>query len=142
MDVRVMISRRYCFFCCFFLYPKAPLAHEEIPCRQSAEVLRGVGADNVESEINAIALSLTEDAGAGEPNCFKRKYSCDTLRCLLAVFNQLSVSCHHVLCAMISKKPAQAPMPRCCRRCVGVTNMVFTIIAMFLLTNSEERLFY
>jgi len=133
----VMIIPSILFFLLLFLVPESPrwLMKKSL-VDKAREVLRGVGADNVESEINAIALSLTEDAGAGETKLFQKKYSFAILcAVLLAVFNQLSgINVIMYYAPMIFEKAGASTNASMLQAvAVGVTNMVFTIIAMFFI---------
>jgi sugar porter (SP) family MFS transporter len=125
------------FFILLFFVPESPrwLVKKGL-VDKARGVLQKVGAANVEAELGDIVNSLKEEAGAGVTRLFQKKYSF-AIMCavLLAVFNQLSgINVIMYYAPMIFEKAGASTNASMLQAvAVGVTNMVFTIIAMFLI---------
>ncbi len=125
------------FFVLLFLVPESPrwLAKKNY-IDKARGVLQKVGAANVESELNDIVNSLKEESGQGMTKLFKRKYKF-VIVCavLLAIFNQLSgINVIMYYAPMIFEKAGASTHAAMLQAvAVGVTNMVFTIVAMFFI---------
>ncbi len=125
------------FFVLLFLVPESPrwLVRKN-HADEARKVLQKVGAANVESELNDIVNSLKEEAGQGMTKLFQRKYNF-VIMCavLLAIFNQLSgINVIMYYAPMIFEKAGASTNAAMLQAvAVGVTNMVFTIIAMFFI---------
>jgi len=103
---------------------------------KARSVLQKVGAEHLESELADIVKSLKEEAGEGATKLFQKKYSF-AIMCavLLAIFNQLSgINVIMYYAPMIFEKAGESTNTAMLQAvAVGVTNMVFTIIAMFFI---------
>ena len=125
------------FFILLFFVPKSPrwlVKKKEIA--KAKDVLITVGAENVESELDDIVNSLREEAGAGITKLLQKKYRF-VIMCavLLAVFNQFSgINVIMYYAPMIFEKAGSSTNSAMLQAvAVGVTNMLFTIIAMFFI---------
>lgn len=120
-----------------FLVPESPrwLVKKSFVDR-ARDVLRKVGAINVEAELADIVDSLKGEAGHGATKLFQKKYSF-AIMCavLLAVFNQLSgINVIMYYAPMIFEKAGASTDASMLQAvAVGATNMVFTIVAMFFI---------
>ncbi|MCL5028193.1 MAG: sugar porter family MFS transporter [Bacteroidetes bacterium] len=125
------------FFLLLFLVPESPrwLVKKNL-VDKARDVLQKVGATNVESELSDIVNSLKEEAGQGITKLFQKKYNF-AIMCavLLAVFNQLSgINVIMYYAPMIFEKAGASTNSAMLQAvAVGVTNMLFTIIAMFFI---------
>ena len=125
------------FFLLLFIVPESPrwLVKKNF-VDKAREVLQKVGAANVESELSDIVNSLKEEAGQGVTKLFQKKYNF-AIMCavLLAVFNQLSgINVIMYYAPMIFEKAGASTNSAMLQAvAVGVTNMLFTIIAMFFI---------
>lgn len=125
------------FFILLFLVPESPrwLVKKTL-VDKARTVLQKVGAANVESELADIVASLKEEAGSGVTRLFQKKYRF-AIMCavLLAVFNQLSgINVIMYYAPMIFEKAGASTNASMLQAvAVGLTNMVFTIIAMFFI---------
>ena len=125
------------FFLLLYYVPKSPrwlVKKKEID--KARDVLKKVGALNVEAELNDIVNSLKEEAGAGKTKLLQKKYGF-VIMCavLLAVFNQFSgINVIMYYAPMIFEKAGASTNSAMLQAvAVGVTNMLFTIIAMFFI---------
>lgn len=125
------------FFILLFLVPESPrwlVKKNYVDLARS--VLQNVGAANVESELNDIVVSLKEETGRGVTKLFQKKYRF-VIMCavLLAVFNQLSgINVIMYYAPMIFERAGASTNSAMLQAvAVGVTNMLFTIIAMFFI---------
>ena len=125
------------FFSLLFFVPKSPrwlVKTKQID--KAREVLKKVGASNVDSELNDIVASLKEETGAGETRLLQKKYRF-VIMCavLLAVFNQFSgINVIMYYAPMIFEKAGASTNSAMLQAvAVGATNMLFTIIAMFFI---------
>jgi len=125
------------FFMLLFLVPESPrwLVRQNRADR-ARSVLQRFGAANVESELNDIINSLKEESGRKATKLFQKKYRF-VIVCavLLAIFNQLSgINVIMYYAPMIFEKAGASTNAAMLQAAaVGVTNMVFTIAAMFLI---------
>lgn len=125
------------FFILLFLVPESPrwLVKKSL-VDKARGVLQKVGAKNVEGELSDIVNSLKQEAGTGATPLFQKKYSF-AIMCavLLAVFNQLSgINVIMYYAPMIFEKAGASTNASMFQAvAVGMTNMVFTIIAMFFI---------
>ena len=125
------------FFVLLFVVPESPRwLVKKNRVDEAREVLQGVGADNVESELNSIVESLKEESGGAITKLLQKKYRF-VIMCavLLAIFNQLSgINVIMYYAPMIFEKAgASTNFAMLQAVAVGVTNMIFTIIAMFFI---------
>ncbi len=125
------------FFLLLFIVPESPrwLVKKNL-VDKARDVLQKVGAANVGSELSDIVNSLKEEAGQGVTKLFQKKYNF-AIMCavLLAVFNQLSgINVIMYYAPMIFEKAGASTNSAMLQAvAVGVTNMLFTIIAMFFI---------
>ncbi len=125
------------FFILLFFVPNSPrglVKKKEID--RARDVLKTVGAANVESELNDIVNSLREESGKGRTKLLQKKYRFVILcAVLLAVFNQFSgINVIMYYAPMIFEKAGSSTNSAMLQAvAVGVTNMLFTIIAMFFI---------
>jgi MFS transporter, SP family, xylose:H+ symportor len=125
------------FFILLFFVPESPRwLVKKSRVTEAQSVLEKVGAENVASEISEIVNSLREEAGQGAAKLLQKKYRF-VIMCamLLAVFNQLSgINVIMYYAPMIFEKAGASTNAAMLEAvAVGVTNMVFTIIAMFFI---------
>jgi sugar porter (SP) family MFS transporter len=125
------------FFILLFLVPESPRwLVKKNRVNEARLVLQKVGADNSEEELSAIISSLKEEAGQNTARLFQKKYSFAILcAILLAVFNQLSgINVILYYAPMIFEKAgASTDLAMFQAVVVGMTNMLFTIVAMFFI---------
>jgi MFS transporter, SP family, xylose:H+ symportor len=125
------------FFLLLFLVPESPrwLVKKTL-VDKARSVLKIVGAENVEAELTDIVNSLKQETGAGVTKLFQKKYSF-AIMCavLLAIFNQLSgINVIMYYAPMIFEKAGASTDASMLQAvAVGVTNMAFTIVAMFFI---------
>jgi SP family xylose:H+ symportor-like MFS transporter len=125
------------FFILLFFVPESPrwlVKKDKID--EARSVLNSVGAENVESELADIVKSLKEEIGQGVTKLFQKKYSFVILcAVLLAIFNQLSgINVIMYYAPMIFEKAGSSTNSAMLQAvAVGVTNMLFTILAMFFI---------
>ncbi len=125
------------FYVFLFFVPESPRwLVKKSRVTEAQSVLEKVGAENVGSEITEIVNSLKEEAGQGTAKLLQKKYRF-VIMCamLLAVFNQLSgINVIMYYAPMIFEKAGASTNAAMLEAvAVGVTNMVFTIIAMFFI---------
>ncbi|HQT91866.1 MAG TPA: sugar porter family MFS transporter [Candidatus Kryptobacter bacterium] len=125
------------FFILLFFVPESPRwLVKKSRVTEAQSVLEKVGAENVGNEISEIVNSLKEEAGQGAAKLLQKKYGF-VIMCamLLAVFNQLSgINVIMYYAPMIFEKAGASTNAAMLEAvAVGVTNMIFTIIAMFFI---------
>lgn len=125
------------FFLLLFFVPESPrwLVKQQL-VDKARSVLQNVGAGNVESELSDIVESLKEEIGHGATKLFQNKYRFPIMcAVLLAVFNQLSgINVIMYYAPMIFEKAGASTNSAMLQAvAVGVTNMLFTIVAMFFI---------
>lgn len=125
------------FFLLLFFVPESPrwLVKKNYIDKARA-VLQKVGAENVESELGDIVASLKEQAGTGVTRLFQKKYRFAILCAVfLAIFNQLTgINVILYYAPTIFKEAgASTNLAMLQAVAVGVTNMLFTIVAMFFI---------
>ena len=125
------------FFVLLFLVPESPRWLVKKSRNNDAEsVLSAIGTKDVKYELSDIIESLKEEVGKAGTKLLQKKYRF-VIMCavLLAVFNQLSgINVIMYYAPMIFEKAgANTNAAMLQAVAVGVTNMVFTIIAMFFI---------
>lgn len=125
------------FFLLLFFVPESPrwLVKQKL-VDKARSVLQKVGAENLESELADIIDSLKEEIGQGVTRLFQKKYSFPIMcAVLLAVFNQLSgINVIMYYAPMIFEKAGASTNAAMLQAvAVGVTNMMFTVVAMFFI---------
>ncbi len=125
------------FFLLLFLVPESPRwLVKKSRVDEARGVLESIGAENVGGEISEIVNSLKEEAGQHAAKLLQKKYSF-VIMCamLLAAFNQLSgINVIMYYAPMIFEKAGASTNAAMLEAvAVGVTNMLFTIIAMFFI---------
>ncbi len=125
------------FFILLFFVPESPRwLVKKNNVEGARSVLTSVGAENVESELADIVKSLKEEIGHGSTKLLQRKYSFVIIcAMLLAIFNQLSgINVIMYYAPMIFEKAGSSTNSAMLQAVtVGVTNMLFTIVAMFFI---------
>ena len=125
------------FFLLLFFVPESPRwLVKRHRVEQARSVLQNVGAVNLETELADIIESLKEEIGAGVSRLFQRKYRFPIMcAVLLAMFNQLSgINVIMYYAPLIFEKAGASTNSAMLQAvAVGVTNLVFTIIAMFFI---------
>jgi sugar porter (SP) family MFS transporter len=125
------------FFLLLFYVPESPrwLVKRNLVDR-ARSVLHEVGAQNLDSELADIVKSLKEETGEGATKLFQKKYRFPIVcAVLLAIFNQLSgINVIMYYAPMIFEKAGASTNAAMMQAvAVGVTNIVFTILAMFFI---------
>jgi sugar porter (SP) family MFS transporter len=125
------------FFLLLFFVPESPrwLVKRQL-VDKARSVLQKVGAENLESELTDIVNSLKEEFGQGVTKLFQKKYRFPIIcAVLLAVFNQLSgINVIMYYAPLIFEKAGASTNAAMLQAvAVGVTNLVFTIVAMFFI---------
>ncbi len=125
------------FFILLFVVPESPRwLVKKNQVEKARSVLHSVGAENVELEVNSIVSSLKEELEGGVTKLLQKKYRF-VIMCamLLAVFNQLSgINVIMYYAPLIFEKAGASTHAAMLQAvAVGVTNMIFTIIAMFFI---------
>lgn len=133
----VMAIPSAAFFLLLFLVPESPRwLVKKSRVDEARSVLERVGAEDVGTEISEIVSSLKEEAGRKAAKLLQKKYGF-VIMCamLLAVFNQLSgINVIMYYAPMIFEKAGASTNAAMLEAvAVGVTNMLFTIIAMFFI---------
>ncbi len=125
------------FFILLFLVPESPRWLVKKSLNNEAEsVLTDVGRKDVQAELSDIVESLKEEVGKVGTKLFQKKFNFVIIcAVLLAVFNQLSgINVIMYYAPMIFEKAgANTNTAMLQAVAVGVTNMLFTIIAMFFI---------
>ena len=125
------------FFILLFLVPESPRwLVKKSRINEAESVLTSIGTKNVKSELSDIVDSLKEEIGKAGTKLFQRKYRFVIIcAVLLAVFNQLSgINVIMYYAPMIFEKAgANTDSAMLQAVAVGVTNMLFTIVAMFFI---------
>ncbi|HUI29415.1 MAG TPA: sugar porter family MFS transporter [Candidatus Acidoferrales bacterium] len=125
------------FFVLLFLVPESPRwLVKKNHVEKARSVLRKVGALNAASELNDIVNSLKDESGRKTTSLFQKKYRfAITCAVLLAIFNQLSgINVIMYYAPMIFEKAGASTNAAMLQAvAVGVTNMAFTIVAMFFI---------
>ena len=125
------------FVCLLFLVPESPRwLVKRSRVDEARDVLQKVGSSDAESELADIVSSLQQEAGQGSTRLLQKKYSF-VIMCamLLAVFNQLSgINVIMYYAPLIFEKAGASTNAAMLQAvAVGVTNMLFTIVAMFFI---------
>ena len=125
------------FFLLLFFVPESPrwLVKQKL-VDKARSVLQKVGAENLESDLTDIVNSLKEEFGQGVTKLFQKKYRFPIMcAVLLAVFNQLSgINVIMYYAPLIFEKAGASTNAAMLQAvAVGVTNLVFTIVAMFFI---------
>ena len=125
------------FFLLLFFVPESPrwLVKQKL-VDKARSVLQKVGAENLESDLTDIVNSLKEEFGQGVTKLFQKKYNFPIMcAVLLAVFNQLSgINVIMYYAPLIFEKAGASTNAAMLQAvAVGVTNLVFTIVAMFFI---------
>ena len=137
----VMAIPSAAFFALLFIVPESPrwLVRINQPGK-ARSVLEKVGAENIESELSEIIQSLKEEHGTTK--LMQKKYSF-AIWCavLLAFFSQLSgINVIMYYAPMIFEKAGASTGAAMLQAiAVGVTNLVFTILAMFFIDKFGRR---
>lgn len=125
------------FFLLLFFVPESPRwLVKKSRVVEAQAVLEKVGGGNVQAEISEIVKSLKEEAGQSVTKLLQKKYRFVIIcAMLLAIFNQLSgINVIMYYAPMIFEKAGASTNAAMLEAvAVGVTNMVFTIIAMFFI---------
>lgn len=129
------------FFVLLFIVPKSPrwLVKMGKP-EEAREVLESVGAANVDSELDDISQSLVEEQGT--TRLLQRKYVfVIMLATVFAFFAQMSgINVIMYYAPMIFEKAGASTSSAMLQAvAVGLTNLVFTIFAMFLIDKLGRR---
>ncbi len=125
------------FLILLYFVPESPrwLVKKGDPA-EALDVLEKIGAENPALELSEIKKSLSEETASGAVKLFQKKYSFPIIcAVLLAVFNQLSgINAIMYYAPMIFEKTGIATDTAMLQAvAVGVTNMLFTIIAMYFI---------
>ncbi|MGE5458616.1 MAG: sugar porter family MFS transporter [Methanococcaceae archaeon] len=132
------------FFSLLYFVPESPrwlVKKQQVD--KAREVLTQVGAKNVEYELSDILSSLIDEKGKGPAKLFQKKYRFPVIcAVLLAVFNQLSgINVIMYYAPMIFEKTGLSTDTAMLQAvAVGVTNMIFTIIAMFFIDRFGRKM--
>jgi MFS transporter, SP family, xylose:H+ symportor len=133
----VMAVPAVVFFILLFFVPESPRwLVKKNNVEGARSVLASVGAENVELELTEIVKSLQEEIGQGTTKLLQKKYSFVIIcAMLLAIFNQLSgINVIMYYAPMIFEKAGSSTNSAMLQAVtVGVTNMMFTIVAMFFI---------
>jgi sugar porter (SP) family MFS transporter len=133
----VMAIPSFIFFLLLFFVPESPrwLVKKGLT-EKARSVLRKVGAEQVEAELEDIINSLKEESGGGNTKLFQKKYRFVIIcAVLLAIFNQLSgINVILYYAPMIFKSTGLATDTAMLNTvAVGVTNLLLTVVAMFFI---------
>lgn len=133
----VMAIPSMLFFLLLLLVPDSPRwLVKKNRIDEAKKVLESVGAENVETELRNIVESLKEELQGASDKLFERKYRFVILcAVLLAMFNQLSgINVIMYYAPMIFEKAGASTNSAMLEAvAVGVTNMIFTVAAMFFI---------
>ncbi len=137
----VMAVPAAAFFGLLFVVPESPrwlvkMGRENV----ARDVLEKVGAVNVSSELDDIGRSLKSEEGSTK--LFQKKYSfviwCAVLLAFFAQMSGINVIMYYA--PMIFEKAGASTSNAMLQAiAVGVTNLIFTIIAMFLIDKLGRR---
>ncbi|HQT92539.1 MAG TPA: sugar porter family MFS transporter, partial [Candidatus Kryptobacter bacterium] len=137
----VMAVPAAAFFGLLFIVPESPRWLMKMGRSDTAKsVLENVGAENVESELDDIARSLKEEHGTTK--LLQKKYSFVIWSAvLLAFFAQMSgINVIMYYAPMIFEKAGASTGAAMLEAiAVGVTNLIFTILAMFFIDRIGRR---
>ncbi len=137
----VMAIPSAAFFGLLFVVPESPRWLMKVGKADTAQkVLEKVGAENVASELDDIARSLKEEGG--KTKLFQKKYSFAIWSAvLLAFFAQMSgINVIMYYAPMIFEKAGASTGDAMLQAiAVGVTNLIFTILAMFFIDRVGRR---
>lgn len=129
------------FFVLLFIVPESPRWLVKMGRPEEARgVLEGVGAENIESELEDIMRSLKEEHGT--TRLMQRKYAfVIMLATMFAFFAQMSgINVIMYYAPMIFEKAGASTSSAMLQAiAVGVTNLIFTILAMFLIDKLGRR---
>lgn len=129
------------FFILLFIVPESPRWLVKMGRPEEARgVLEGVGAENIESELEDIMRSLKEEHGT--TRLMQRKYAfVIMLATMFAFFAQMSgINVIMYYAPMIFEKAGASTSSAMLQAiAVGVTNLIFTILAMFLIDKLGRR---
>lgn len=125
------------FLALLFFIPESPRwTVKKNLIAKARDILQKVGSADVETELNDIVSSLKEESGKENTKLFQKKYSFPISCAIwLAVFNQLSgINVILYYAPMIFEKTGIAADTAMLQAvAIGVTNMVFTLIAMLFI---------
>ncbi len=119
------------------------LAGQGAPPRRGRDVLRAMGSDQPEALVREIGDSLHEETVAANEPFFQRKYLKPILLAVMvASFNQLSgINALIYYTADIFRMAGAERTSACCRSVIiGLTNLVFTMVAMTVIDRLGRRL--
>ncbi len=129
------------FFVLLFIVPESPRWLVKMGRPEEARgVLEGVGAENIESELEDIMRSLKEEHGT--TRLMQRKYAfVIMLATMFAFFAQMSgINVIMYYAPMIFEKAGASTSSAMLQAiAVGVTNLIFTVLAMFLIDKLGRR---
>ncbi len=129
------------FFILLFIVPESPRWLVKMGRPEEARgVLEGVGAENIESELEDIMRSLKEEHGT--TRLMQKKYAfVIMLATMFAFFAQMSgINVIMYYAPMIFEKAGASTSSAMLQAiAVGVTNLIFTILAMFLIDKLGRR---
>ncbi|MCL4538764.1 MAG: sugar porter family MFS transporter [Bacteroidetes bacterium] len=129
------------FFVLLFIVPESPRWLVKMGRPEEARgVLEGVGAENIESELEDIMRSLKEEHGT--TRLMQKKYAfVIMLATMFAFFAQMSgINVIMYYAPMIFEKAGASTSSAMLQAiAVGVTNLIFTILAMFLIDKLGRR---
>jgi len=125
------------FFILLFFVPESPRwLVKQSRINEAEIVLQQTGAKNVKQELTKIVNSLKEEAGEIFTKLFQKKYVFAIIcALLLAAFNQLTgINVIMYYAPMIFEKAGSGTSEAMLQAvAVGVTNLLFTILAMFFI---------
>ncbi len=137
----VMAIPAAAFFGLLFVVPESPRWLVKMGREKVARgVLEKVGAENIDSELDDITRSLQSEEGS--TRLFQKKYSfviwCAVLLAFFAQMSGINVIMYYA--PMIFEKAGASTSNAMLQAiAVGVTNLIFTIIAMFLIDKLGRR---
>lgn len=137
----VMAIPAAAFFGLLFVVPESPRWLVKMGREKVARgVLEKVGAENIDSELDDITRSLKSEEGS--TRLFQKKYSfviwCAVLLAFFAQMSGINVIMYYA--PMIFEKAGASTSNAMLQAiAVGVTNLIFTIVAMFLIDKLGRR---